>query len=190
MAYNFTAQWLKGANNKATDTLSCHPHCSPNQGDDLAEYEIDTNNDPMITNRALSITELRVSTLNQIEQETYICKSFEDMLMKIQYTTLSKTSSSTDFQTKSCPYLTSLNHFGVSKTILVLMMTSSCLAAVYSSLRATILSCLHDAHQGISRSQARARLTIYWLGIDRDIKNFVQGCHHCQDHLPSNARSH
>ena len=51
-----------------------------------------------------------------------------------------------------------------------------------------MLSRLHDAHQGISRSQARARLTIYWPGIDRDIENFVQGCRHCQDHLPSNAK--
>ena len=63
-----------------------------------------------------------------------------------------------------------------------------CRLFIPDSLRATMLSRLHDAHQGISRSQARARLTIYWPGIDRDIENFVQGCRHCQDHLPSNAK--
>ena len=57
-----------------------------------------------------------------------------------------------------------------------------------STLRATMLSRLHDAHHGISRSQARARLTIYWPGIDQDIENFVQGCQFCQDHLPSNSK--
>ena len=49
-------------------------------------------------------------------------------------------------------------------------------------------SWLHDAHQGIAHSQARARLTIYWPGIDQDIEAFVQGCRHCQDHLPSNVK--
>ena len=63
-----------------------------------------------------------------------------------------------------------------------------CRLFIPSSLRATMLSRLHDAHQGISRSQARARLTIYWPGIDRDIENFVQGCRHRQYHLPSNIK--
>ena len=51
-----------------------------------------------------------------------------------------------------------------------------------------MLSHLHDAHQGIGRSQARPHLTIYWPGIDQDIEAFVQGYRHCQDHLLSNAK--
>ena len=47
-----------------------------------------------------------------------------------------------------------------------------------------MLNRLHEGHQGVSRSQARARLTLYWPGIDRDIENYIQGCHYCQDHLP------
>ena len=43
MAYNFKAQWLKGAKNEAANALSCHPHHSPSQGDDLADYAINTN---------------------------------------------------------------------------------------------------------------------------------------------------
>ena len=56
------------------------------------------------------------------------------------------------------------------------------------NLRATMLSRLHEAHQAIARSQTRAHLTIYWSGIDGDIENFLKGCRHCQDHLPSNAK--
>ena len=67
MAYNFTAQWLKGANNQAADALSHHPHSPLNQGDDLAEYEIDTKNGQAITSQALSIAQLRLSRLNQEE---------------------------------------------------------------------------------------------------------------------------
>ena len=63
-----------------------------------------------------------------------------------------------------------------------------CRLLIPKSLRATILSHLHDAHQGIARSQAKARLTMYWPGIDQDIEAFVLGCRHCQDRLPSNAK--
>ena len=63
-----------------------------------------------------------------------------------------------------------------------------CRLFIPTSLRATMLQRLHEAHQGISRSQARARLTIYWPGIDRDIEHFVQGCRHCQNNLPSNTK--
>ena len=66
MAYNFTAQWFKGA--KAADALSRHPHHSPNQGDNLHEYEIDASDDQITTNQALSVAEMRTSTLNQVEQ--------------------------------------------------------------------------------------------------------------------------
>ena len=72
MAYNFTAQWLKGANNQAADPLSRHPHSPPNHGDDLAEYEIDTKNGQAITSQALSIAQLRLSRVNQEEQENLL----------------------------------------------------------------------------------------------------------------------
>ena len=63
-----------------------------------------------------------------------------------------------------------------------------CRLFVPISLRTTMLSRLHEAHQGIARSQARARLTIYWPNIDQDIKHFVDGCRHCQDRLPPHAK--
>ena len=63
-----------------------------------------------------------------------------------------------------------------------------CRLFIPTSLRPTILSRLHEAHQGIARSQARARLTLYWPNIDQDIEDYVRGCKHCQDHLPSQPK--
>lgn len=57
-----------------------------------------------------------------------------------------------------------------------------------ANFRPTILSRLHEGHHGVSRSQTRARLTLYWPGINHDIENFVHGCHHCQDRLPSQGK--
>ena len=50
------------------------------------------------------------------------------------------------------------------------------------------MSQLHESHQGTVRTKQRARLSVYWPGIDNDIDNTILSCKHCQDHLPSHAR--
>ncbi|XP_064116685.1 uncharacterized protein K02A2.6-like [Macrobrachium nipponense] len=52
------------------------------------------------------------------------------------------------------------------------------------SLRSETLQCLHDAHQVVDRTKRRARQTIYWPGIDRDVENTVKSCSRCQELLP------
>ncbi len=61
------------------------------------------------------------------------------------------------------------NHLSIDDDLI----TYGCHLFIPTSLRPTLLSRLHDAHQGISRSQARACLTIYWPRIDQDIEKFV-----------------
>ncbi|KAK3869771.1 hypothetical protein Pcinc_024945 [Petrolisthes cinctipes] len=53
------------------------------------------------------------------------------------------------------------------------------------SLRRETLERLHDGHQGMECTKRRARQTIYWPGIDRDIENIVSGCSRCRPLLPS-----
>ena len=48
----------------------------------------------------------------------------------------------------------------ISSKIASALVVSKCRLLIPTSLRATMLSRLHEAHQGIARSQARARLTI------------------------------
>ena len=38
------------------------------------------------------------------------------------------------------------------------------------------LRCLHTGHFGISKCRARAKSTVYWPGIDKDITNLI-GCY-------------
>ncbi|KAK3854724.1 hypothetical protein Pcinc_038818 [Petrolisthes cinctipes] len=52
------------------------------------------------------------------------------------------------------------------------------------SLRRETLSRLHESHQGIDRTKRRARQTVYWPGIDRDIENIVSSCQQCRPLLP------
>ena len=50
------------------------------------------------------------------------------------------------------------------------------------------MSQLHESHQGTVRTKQRARLSVYWPGIDNDIDSTILSCKHCQDHLPSHTR--
>ena len=52
-------------------------------------------------------------------------------------------------------------------------------------LRQEVLKQLHSSHQGIERTRRRARQSVYWPGIDNDIKNVVASCRKCQQLLPS-----
>ena len=63
-----------------------------------------------------------------------------------------------------------------------------CRLFIPTVLRNRILFYLHDSHQGIARTKERARLAVYWLGIDRDIETIIGACKQCQDDLPSLGR--
>ena len=188
MGYNFTTQWLKGSKNEAADALSRHPYHSPNQGDDLAEYEIDASGGVVVTTQAPSIAELRASALtheNLHLQELRRYANDDTVYRALKDTILS------GFPNQKSSLPDHLKTFWSVKDNLSFeddLIVYGCRLFIPSTLRATMLSRLHDAHQGISRSQARAHLTIYWPGIDQDIENFVQGCRFYQDHLPSNGK--
>ena len=47
---------------------------------------------------------------------------------------------------------------------------------------------IHADHQGITKCMERARVTVWWPGITRDIKHIVGACEYCQDHKPSQQR--
>ena len=55
-------------------------------------------------------------------------------------------------------------------------------------MRHQVLMNLHEAHQGALRTKQRARLTIYWPGLDNDIDNVILNCQQCQDHLLRNVK--
>ena len=47
---------------------------------------------------------------------------------------------------------------------------------ILSSLKDEYLQCLHTGHFGISKCQARAKSTVYWPGIDKDITTLIGHC--------------
>lgn len=55
-------------------------------------------------------------------------------------------------------------------------------------MRHDILQRLHDGHQGIVKCRERARGSVRWSRISRDIQNTVSACKHCQESKPTQKR--
>ncbi|XP_064100745.1 uncharacterized protein K02A2.6-like [Macrobrachium nipponense] len=53
------------------------------------------------------------------------------------------------------------------------------------TLHRRTLDRLHDSHRGIEATRRRARQTVFWPGINADIKSKVESCEACQQLLPS-----
>ena len=56
------------------------------------------------------------------------------------------------------------------------------------SQRNTILHQLHAAHLGAESMIRRARATVFWLGLNKDLKQMANNCYICQEHKPSKQR--
>ena len=49
----------------------------------------------------------------------------------------------------------------------------------YFFLQQDILQKLHKGHQGIVKTQLRARKSVWWPGMSKQIKSFIQNCNTC-----------
>ncbi len=60
---------------------------------------------------------------------------------------------------------------------------------VPAGARPTVLSLLHAAHAGVTKTTQRARQFYFWPGMSSDIDRVVADCDTCQSLCPSNASS-
>ena len=53
---------------------------------------------------------------------------------------------------------------------------------------------LHAAHQGVEKTRLRARASVYWQGILKDIEKLTSQCSICQEHqknqVPETLKTH
>ena len=59
-----------------------------------------------------------------------------------------------------------------------------CRILVPKKHRKVILHLLHAAHQGVTSMKKRANDTVYWPGMNKDLKNIRENCHYCNTVAP------
>ncbi|KAK7102680.1 hypothetical protein V1264_020867 [Littorina saxatilis] len=53
------------------------------------------------------------------------------------------------------------------------------------SERPDLLKKLHESHQGLHKCRERAQMSVWWPGLSRDLKTFIENCSECRQHRPS-----
>ena len=182
MGYNFTAEWLKGKNNHAPDALSRNPVSDPQPQEMLAEQ--DGFDDP-----EMSIAEIRAVINDNTEsirlQDLRRHAESDQEYDQLRHYIINGFPDHRNQLPETCKrYWNVREHLTLDDNLIV----HGCRLLILSGMRQEMLSQLHASHQGSTRTKQRARLTIYWPGIDNDIDNIVLACKQCQDLLPSNTK--
>ena len=183
MGYNFTAEWTKGSGHHAPDALSRHPTMDPCEEDTMAETDSQLCPEITISEiRAVSCLGFTLPTRLQDLRD----KAEQDVEYQDLYSTILNGFPAHRRQLpETCKQFWAVKgHLSIEDGLIV----HGCQLLVPRAMRRQVLADLHEAHQGIVRTKQRARLTVYWPGINNDIENIITACQFCQDHLPSNPK--
>ncbi len=187
LAYNFVAKWQKGKENNAADALSRHPCTQSAHREDLAEFDVDIHGSLSCVKSA-TLAEIRVlhgDNLNLRLQELWEYATDDSVnqdLLRLIHDGFPAHKGDLPQHLKQ--FWGSRHHLSVDNGFIVY----GCRLFIPTLFRSTILGRLHEAHQGVTRSKDRARLSIYWPGIDQAIESYIANCKFCQDSLPSHCR--
>ena len=64
-----------------------------------------------------------------------------------------------------------------------LLLYNDCIV-VPSALQAATLQCLHEGHQSIQRCHMRARISVWWSNISKQIEQMITNCQTCTKDVP------
>ena len=168
--------------NHAPDALSRHPVSDPQPLELLAER--DPSNEPEIT--IADIRTMSVATHESLRLQELRSQAQSDWVyQKLRHYILGGFPESRNRLPEEC------RHFWQVKDQLTLdndLIVYGCRLLIPAAMRRDVLTQLHESHQGLVHTKQRARLVVYWPGIDNDIDNVIASCRKCQEHLPSNYK--
>ena len=181
MGYNFTAEWLKDSNNSAPDALSRNPTSDPSPRDILAELDI-------LNQPEISISEIRATSATghispHLDMLRRTAKEDAEYQQLRQFILNGFPDHRSQLPDPCKRYWIARDHLTIDDDLIV----HGCRLLIPVKMRPHILTQLHELHQGSVRTKQRARLSVYWPGIDNDI-DIILACQQCQDHLPSNPK--
>jgi hypothetical protein len=183
----FTAVWIKGKDNTEANVLSRIPYCKAGM-DDIVDNKDDSVSASMIatvdlfegSNFHYSATPLRDERLLELrahQDETY--KHLKTKIIK------------DGWPDKRIDLHPDLERFWSHREDLSIdndgFIVKNGRLLVPAGLLQTYLQRLLDMHQQAKKMEARARRSIWWPFITRDIKNIAKTCLPCQKKLPSQA---
>ena len=165
MRYSFTISHVAGKSLTTADALSRAPLLKPSYDDELCkEVQAHVN----LLCRNLPASDTHIKEIKQLQEQDEICQ---------QLTTYCRNGwpSKTSIPGNLKPYLF------VSREITVLdgLLMRGSRIIIPSPLRPTILEKLHTSHQGISKCREKARCSVWWPGLSKQLETLINNCTKC-----------
>ena len=166
MRFRFSISHVPGKDLTIADTLSRAPASNPTTADELLHQEADAFVNMVVQH--LPATERRLEEIKQHQSSDETC---QQLIVFCQSGWPDKHTANAFIK----PYLPMAAEFSVESGLLM----RGNRIVIPPSLRRELLGKIHDGHQGITKCRERARQSIWWPGISRDLEQLVQNCTEC-----------
>jgi transposase InsO family protein len=167
MRFSYDIVHVPGKDLHTADTLSRAPLSVPPTKDDI-ELENDVTCFIAEVLHALPITDSRLEEVRQHQAEDHACRLLS-MYIEEGWPDKNSVSGTMGMYFQHQAHL--------SKEAGIILYDGRLL--IPSSLRQTILDRIHTGHQGITKCRMRARQSVWWPGISREIEDIVRNCKSC-----------
>ena len=167
MRYSYEVRHVAGKDLHTADTLSRAPISTPSSPDDL-ELEKDVTCFIAEVLHALPISDSRLEEVRQHQIEDHTCRLITSYIEE-GWPDKSNLSGTIGL------YLQHHSHLTTESGIILY----DGRLLIPPSLRHTILDRIHTGHQGITKCRMRARQSVWWPGITREIEELIKNCRMC-----------
>ena len=181
--YRFKARWVPGKENVDADALSRAPVDKAVPEDELAEGV--TSFSPRLA-LICAIEGSDETVIDPAIEKVKQAAAADPIMVQLKETILS------GFPNDKCNLPVSLRPYWSVRERLAVddqdgMVVLGARIVIPQSIRQDIIRDLLQMHQGATKLRQRARLSMYWPGMDNEIANAAQSCDECVKRLPSHA---
>ena len=166
MRFSYHIVFTAGKNLATADALSRAPTSQPGREEEKKEDETRAYVRSVV--ECLPATDQRLEEVRREQELDEICRNVKDFVLRDHWPETAKKEYSS--------YYFERHSFSVVDNILLYAGR----LVIPSVLRKEMLDRLHQGHQGIVKTRALARSTVWWPGLSKDIGTLVQCCPECE----------
>ena len=166
MRFQFTISHVPGKELTIADALSRAPASSSTESDELLQLETTAYVDLVI--RHLPATEQRVTEIREYQKADGVCQK---IVVYCQSGWPEKSSLPPELK----PYYQVAAELTVQKGLIL----RGSRMVIPPPMRKRVLDKVHTGHQGITKCRERARQSVWWPGLSKQLEELVHSCEDC-----------
>jgi len=175
MRYQFTISHVPGKDLTIANTLSHAPSAEPTMADQSLQQEANALVSAVV--QSLPATEQWLQEIKNLQEEDVACRTIS------QYCQFGWPERCT-VEAAVIPYYPMAAEFSVENGMLM----RGSRIVIPPPLRKEMLARIHTGHQGIVRCRERARQSVWWPGMSRELEELVKNCPECCKALKQRAQ--